>query len=318
MLQIYLLCAILVTIFWAGLGIIILSASLIYRTTHYFHVTHQPYLRMLRSKGLLGEYLTYKNLRNVDGNARFLFNLYLPKENDETTEIDVLMIHDSGIYVFESKNYSGWIFGSENQKVWTQSLPQGRKSVKNHFLNPIMQNKLHIKYLKQYLSDFPNVVYHSFMLFSDRCALKKITITDGQTQIMNRRYVLEKVKGRARQVGFVLSAEEIKAIYDLLYPYSQAPETLKEEHIKNIKAKIEPQKPDTELKINGNPEIQQAKSETGAASVTQEDVKVCPKCGKPMLLRTSRRGQHAGEKFWGCSGYPYCRYIEKGEGQTKK
>lgn len=32
----------------------------------------------------------------------------------------------------------------------------------------------------------------------------------------------------------------------------------------------------------------------------------CPKCGKPMILKTARRGQNAGNKFWGCQDYPRC------------
>ena len=33
----------------------------------------------------------------------------------------------------------------------------------------------------------------------------------------------------------------------------------------------------------------------------------CPFCGRPMVKRTARRGRNAGGKFWGCSGYPYCK-----------
>lgn len=33
----------------------------------------------------------------------------------------------------------------------------------------------------------------------------------------------------------------------------------------------------------------------------------CPNCGKPMMLRTARKGQKAGQPFWGCSGYPECK-----------
>lgn len=39
-----------------------------------------------------------------------------------TYEIDLIMISETGIYVFESKNYSGWIFGDEKQRYWTQIL----------------------------------------------------------------------------------------------------------------------------------------------------------------------------------------------------
>jgi restriction system protein len=36
----------------------------------------------------------------------------------------------------------------------------------------------------------------------------------------------------------------------------------------------------------------------------------CPKCGKPMRQRTARTGSHAGESFWGCTGYPECKGIK--------
>ncbi|MFO7606877.1 MAG: restriction endonuclease [Desulfurivibrionaceae bacterium] len=39
--------------------------------------------------------------------------------------------------------------------------------------------------------------------------------------------------------------------------------------------------------------------------------KVCPACGADMVLRVARKGQHAGQKFWGCSDFPKCRKIEK-------
>ena len=33
----------------------------------------------------------------------------------------------------------------------------------------------------------------------------------------------------------------------------------------------------------------------------------CTACGKPMVLRTARKGAKAGSQFWGCSGYPECK-----------
>ena len=40
-------------------------------------------------------------------------------------------------------------------------------------------------------------------------------------------------------------------------------------------------------------------------------VPVCPRCNKPMVLRTAKEGQFAGQKFWGCSKYPACRGTAK-------
>jgi len=33
----------------------------------------------------------------------------------------------------------------------------------------------------------------------------------------------------------------------------------------------------------------------------------CPVCSKPMVKRLARRGVHAGNEFWGCTGYPSCK-----------
>lgn len=33
----------------------------------------------------------------------------------------------------------------------------------------------------------------------------------------------------------------------------------------------------------------------------------CPRCGQPMVVRTARTGERAGQQFLGCSAYPECR-----------
>lgn len=37
---------------------------------------------------------------------------------------------------------------------------------------------------------------------------------------------------------------------------------------------------------------------------------VCPKCGDEMVLRTAQRGPNPGQKFWGCSNFPRCRFTK--------
>ena len=40
----------------------------------------------------------------------------------------------------------------------------------------------------------------------------------------------------------------------------------------------------------------------------------CLACGKPMVMRTARKGERAGSQFWGCSGYPECKATRPFEG----
>ena len=158
------LAAIAVIAFWQYILILVSVALfgvltavaikyLLYKESTYYKITKQPYFALHRNVGLYGEYLTYKKLQSLEKKgAKFLFNVYVPKENGETSEIDVLMICEKGLFVFESKNYSGWIFGTEDQLHWYQTLKKGwGKSQKEQFYNPIMQNNSHIKHLTAFL-----------------------------------------------------------------------------------------------------------------------------------------------------------------------
>lgn len=268
-------------------------SSSAYKKTDYYNTTRKSFLTMRLDKGNYGEYLTYKYLRGYESDgARFLYNCYLPKENGETTEIDVLMIHKSGIYVFESKNYSGWIFGSEHQKNWTQTLPSGRKSQKEHFLNPIMQNKLHIKYLEKLIGE--TVPFHSIIVFSERCTLKKIDVENPDIFVIKRDDVKKTVSSINNRIGILISQSRVDEIYAQLFPFSQVTEEMKEKHIVDIN---------------------NAHTEQGIVQSDQRDEleknDVCPRCGGKLVLRTAKRGTHEGNQFYGCANFSKCRYTKQ-------
>ena len=171
-----------------------------------------------------------------DGN-KFLFNLYVPTYNNKTTEIDVVMITSRGIFVFESKNYSGWIFGTESQKRWTQSLHIGYGYTnKEHFYNPIMQNEYHIKYLNKLLNN--SYKYHSIIVFSNDCEFKKIIRNpDSKSYLIHRGKLYQTIQEIMLSQPIILSSDDILSIYNKLYPYSQVDEFTKLQHIMNLKFK---------------------------------------------------------------------------------
>lgn len=45
--------------------------------------------------------------------------------------------------------------------------------------------------------------------------------------------------------------------------------------------------------------------------------KRCPVCQKKMFVKLARRGSTKGKHFWGCSGYPDCRYTEDFSGEAE-
>lgn len=277
-----------------------------YKKTSYYQITQKSYLSCRSDKGSFGEYLLYKNLKQLEkSGARFLFNCYLPRKNGETTEIDVLLIHKSGIYVFESKNYSGWIFGNEKSKIWTQTLPQGRgkKAHKEHFLNPIFQNNLHIECLKNYLQK--EIPVYSVITFSPQCQLKKLEVKNPNYYVIHRNYSLQTVGLISSRTGDLLSEEEILEIFTVLYPCTQVSEQMKQQHIDDIHNHLDIENSSIQSK-EACQKQQNIKSET---SLNQDEL-ICPRCGGNLILRQAKRGENKGKMFYGCSNFPKCRYIQ--------
>lgn len=184
------------------------------------------------NKGQFGEYLTEYILSKVKGYNHILQNLYIPISNNRTTEIDLVMIHKKGIFVFESKNYSGWIFGSIDQKQWTQCLPNKEKY---RFYNPIMQNRTHINALQK-ITGVDNEAFFSFIIFSKRCELKKVPERSAEFEILKRdelKYRLENIIESSDKKE-IFSAEQLDLLKNKLIPYTNVSEEIKRKHIEDI------------------------------------------------------------------------------------
>ena len=105
------------------------------------------FLKTYFDKGNYGEFILFRKVIRLVGKESVLCNLYLDNKNTEKTEIDVLAVTNKGIYVFEMKNYSGYIYGTEKDLYWTQVL---NRWTKNKFYNPLKQNYAHIKAVESY------------------------------------------------------------------------------------------------------------------------------------------------------------------------
>ena len=103
----------------------------IYKNLTGVDISEQERLWNERGKGYYGEYLLFSELYpSITGCCKILMNLEIPNGYRKTTEIDLLLIHETGFYVFEVKHYKGTIYGSADGKVWTQYF---RTAPNSHF-----------------------------------------------------------------------------------------------------------------------------------------------------------------------------------------
>ena len=268
--------------------------------------------------GRHGEKLTERELKLVrffGRKGKTLRNVYIPKDNGETSEIDVVYITQKGIFVFESKNYSGWIFGDEKDTYWTVMLPNGQK---NRFYNPIKQNRTHIKWLQKYVSG--DIPLFSIIVFSERCELKKVEVESTDVKVIKR----DRTYAAVRDIwdSHEDAVEDVDALYEKLKVLTNVDDAVKTAHIADIERKYKKNAP-LEKQTTWNP-VNEPDFDVSTEPVKQPekmlpDEKVeaggdqqllCPWCGKKLVLRTAKKGNSAGRQFYGCSGFPKCRYVK--------
>lgn len=237
-------------------------------------VLNTPYV-----KGLIGELIVAIMLKFLNKDIyRVFHDLYIEKENGSTSQIDHVITSPFGIFVVETKNYKGWIFGSEKAKNWTQVIY--RK--KSKFLNPIIQNKGHIKHLSHFLKYEDKGKYHSIITFTGRATLKKINTT---TPVVYTSWLVFKIK---KYKEIVIAPEDLMMINTKLSSLKRADWKTRRQHVKDIKTG------------------RTFKKATPKVVEDQESLEVkCPRCGAILVLRNSKRGE-----FYGCSSYPKCRFTK--------
>jgi len=200
-----------------------------------------------------------------------LFNNVILKTPDGTTEIDHIVISPYGIFVIETKDYKGWIFGSEDQKMWTQSLfGPNYTSTKYHFQNPIRQNYKHVKAIQDFLKIDSKFIFN-VVVFSGTAEFK----TDIPVNVRSMHNLIPYIKSQKEIFFNTKEAEEISRKFR---DYVERSILDKDDHIRNLENNM------------NHP--------------------ACPKCGKSMILRTAKKGEKAGSQFWGCPNFPSCQTIK--------
>lgn len=92
--------------------------------------------------------------------------------------------------MFEVKDYSGWIFGNEHQRHWTQLLAYGKE--KHRFYNPVIQNSGHIQAIRQCLPQIGIPIY-SVIVFFGNSEFKNVTCNANNTFIIYPRSIRQVV-----------------------------------------------------------------------------------------------------------------------------
>ena len=221
-------------------------------------------------KGKIGENKVSRILKRLPTSYYTVFDDILLPTIKGTTQIDHIVVSIYGIFVIETKNYSGWIYGGEHSEYWTQNI-YGRPY---RFYNPILQNASHIRAIKRQLAKYGDLPIISIVAFSSRARFKSKFI--GANVVY-----WNELKSTIKSYRQKLIDEDIVETICL--------------DIQHVKAKMTKENV-KHHKHNVRATVNKKRNAIAAGR--------CPRCGGELVLRSGQYG-----KFYGCSNFPRCRYA---------
>ncbi|MEK4131125.1 NERD domain-containing protein [Solibacillus sp. FSL W8-0474] len=249
---------------------------------------------LIQPKGAVGERRVSKLLESLGEEAMIFNDLYIPKKDGEMTQVDHVLLSAYGLFVIETKNYKGWIFGGETQRNWTQTIYKKR----SRFYNPVMQNNTHLKALQHHLN--MDVPVHSIIVFSDAATFKfkEPFQTAHVIQTKHLKRTIEQYKTQE------ISAEQLirisKLLNALIPKTKQQKNEIKKQHLEHVKEIVNSKK----KKVNAVKTEPITIDRVVMEPASSTSVDTCPKCGSNLVLRNGKYGS-----FYGCNGFPKCRYT---------
>ncbi|EED70368.1 nuclease-related domain-containing protein [Comamonas testosteroni] len=294
-------------------------------------------LRSPRFKGWRGERAVQGAIRRQLNPLIYvdMHNVTLPTADGGSTQIDHLIFSPYGLFVLETKNYQGWIFGTEKQREWTQQIFRKR----SRFQNPLRQNYKHVKTLQSLLDIAPEHL-HSVIAFVGDCEFK----TEMPAHVTRGLGFVGHIQSFTQPVW---SPEQMQALLDKLDALRLQPGRATDRrhvaHVRQLQAASKARKPRREpvaeaaaqlvkppapetVDILPEPVIPVPRAQSAvaasaavadtAAEVAEpvqperiNDVPVCPQCEWPLRKLLMQRGPLAGQAIWRCTNAAACSFV---------
>lgn len=217
----------------------------------------------IKRKGEIGENIVARILGNtVAGEQYVINNITFADSRGRSCQIDHIYINRHGIWVVETKNYSGRIYGCDGWREWTQILASGRE--RHKLYNPVKQNATHIYMLSKQLRE--RNVFQNLVVFLADADIANVR----SSRVCGIGDLKRKINS---DTGTFLSPVQMEKYYKRLLALKENSAISETEHIRNI-------------------EVLQNSIRLG----------ICPRCGADLVLRNGHNGKFYGcAKYPGCN-----------------
>ena len=190
-------------------------------------------------KGEIGEFKIDIQLGQLPEGYRYLSDLLLKNSRAKSgySQVDHVVLTPFGIFVIETKNYQGIIYGSKERKTW---MVNGKFKM----MNPFVQNYGHIRALTSLLDKKYHDKFISMVSFTKRCTFKvdldyrkiasnEIIVYDIElSEFLHRKVSVLKIQHKET----LLNEHDIATIYHTFSKANITDSVIREEHKRALKA----------------------------------------------------------------------------------
>lgn len=118
----------------------------------FFICLHKIYRDPRKQAGIKGEQIVTDLIEDILSDNDILLTNVEVETDEMETELDNVIINENGVFIIEVKNYSGRLYGKENDSCWTRNkISRAGTEYINSTRNPIRQVKRQIYLLSKYL-----------------------------------------------------------------------------------------------------------------------------------------------------------------------
>lgn len=259
--------------------------------------------------GIFGEDSVLFELKNSGMDLVVLRDLYFQTGDGRNAQIDFFVITPYANVIIECKNLFGNI-EINNKGDFIRSFEYKGRKYKEGIYSPITQNERHLEVYKdcwesnkgfvtkliagKYFTDYNKtivVLANSKTVVNDKYAKKEI-----KQQVIRADQLVNYLKGLKTDVGSSLKSMRESGERVLAMNVQERTDYFKK--FEDLAAEVKTENVETEMPKEEKPDAK------------AEDNHVCPRCGGQLILRTAKKGDNAGNQFYGCSNFPKCRYIQ--------
>ena len=291
--------------------------------------------------GITGEEAIMFELKNSGMDLVVLHDIYIETSDGRGAQIDFLVITPYVNVLIECKNLFGNI-EINSKGDFIRSFSYRGKWIKEGIYSPITQNERHLTVFRDCRGETKGKIIRYAMMKSFDQYNKSLVVLANSKTLINDRFAPKEIKQtviRGDQLIATLKSfwSDLKRNKKEMISFGEKCLSMNREDRKDYIMKyqeladqigkrgtLEPAPESTESKTRNSEctvetsgdVLQEAEDvrDIRSDTVLPAEKLICPWCGKELVLRTAKKGMNAGKQFYGCSGFPKCRYVKNIKG----